>query len=361
MQFGVIYDICRPLPFDGFLSEEETFWQALEQIVLAEEVGFDVAWAVEHHFLEGYSLSSAPEVFLSAVAQHTNRIRIGHAVRLLPPPFNHPVRSAEMAATLDILSRGRLEMGVGRASSEEELGGFRVPSADSRPMLDEVLPEIVKMWTMDEYPGFAGRYFSMPARKILPKPLQKPHPPLWMACTQPSSFELAADYGVGALCLGVGGPGDVLTSIGRYKERICHPRRPVGLAVNNAVAPGTVMFCSDDPAHAMAMGGAAALWFAASAQKLFAPWLGRDVKGYEYYCDLAKQKPDLKLALRYGCIGTPDIVANGVREYEKAGFDQLVVFVQAGRIPHADIMESLRLFGREVLPRFRGNAEEPAR
>ncbi|HVP30508.1 MAG TPA: LLM class flavin-dependent oxidoreductase, partial [Myxococcota bacterium] len=114
MKFGLIYEICRPEPFDGFLSEAETYWQALEQCVLADRLGFDYVWEVEHHFLEGYSLSSAPEVFLSAVAQRTQRIRIGSGVRLLPPPFNHPARSAEVAAVLDILSHGRYDFGVGR-------------------------------------------------------------------------------------------------------------------------------------------------------------------------------------------------------------------------------------------------------
>jgi len=356
MKFGVIYELCRPLPFDGFLSEAETFWQAIEQIRVAEEVGFDHVWAVEDHVLEGYSLSSAAEGFVSAVAQHTETIRIGHAVRLLPPPFNHPVRSAEMAATLDILSRGRLEMGVGRSITNDELGGFGVDTADSRPMLDEVLPEIVRMWTEDEYPGFQGKYFSMPPRKVLPKPVQEPHPPLWMACTQPASFELAADYGVGVLCFGVGAPGDLLESKERYRQRIQSPRRPVGKFVNDAIAPATVLFCAEDPAHALAMGGAAALWFAASAQKLFAPWEGKDVEGYEYYSDWARENPpgeSMQLALEYGCVGDPDTVAKGVRAYEEAGVDQLVFLVQAGRIPHAEILASLRLFGREVLPRFR--------
>ncbi len=163
---------------------------------LAEEVGFDHVWAVEHHFLENYSLSSAPDVFLSAVAQRTERIRIGHGVRLLPPPFNHPARSASSAAVLDILSHGRLEFGVGRSITEQELGGFGVDPAASRPMLEEVLPEIVKMWTNHTYPGHEGEHFSMPPRVVQPKPIQAPHPPLWMACTQPSSFELAADFGV---------------------------------------------------------------------------------------------------------------------------------------------------------------------
>jgi alkanesulfonate monooxygenase SsuD/methylene tetrahydromethanopterin reductase-like flavin-dependent oxidoreductase (luciferase family) len=356
VKFGIIYEICRPEPFDGFLSEPDAFWQAVEQIALAEEMGFDYAWAVEHHFLEGYSLSSAPEVFLSAVAQHTERIRIGHAVRLLPPPFNHPVRSAEMAATLDIMSRGRLEMGVGRSITNEELGGFGVATEDSRPMLNEVLPELVKMWTHEEYPGFEGKYFSMPPRRVIPKPVQKPHPPLWMACTQPASFGLAAEFGIGALCFGVGAPGDILESLKRYKEKILEPTRQVGQFVNNAVAPATILFCGEDQAKAMQMGGAAALWFAAHAQQLFAPWMGKDVKGYEYYSDLAKNRPPgegMELALEYGCVGTPDMVARGVEAYEDAGFDQLVFMVQAGRIPHTDILASLRLFGKEVLPRFR--------
>ena len=171
-------------------------------------------------------------------------------------------------------------------------------------------------------------------------------------------FDLAADYGIGVLCFGVGAPGEILTSTQRYKERITVPRRQVGLAVNNAVAPATIMFCSEDPSRAFEMGGAAALWFAAAAQRLFAPWMGRDVRGYEYYCDLAKHQAqsDMALALTYGCVGTPDIVASGVREYEKAGFDQLIVMVQAGRIPHTEIMKSLQLFGHEVLPRFRPEA-----
>ena len=184
VQFGLIYEICRPEPFDGWASEAEIYWQALDQTVLADELGFDYVWAVEHHFLEGYSLSSAPEVFLSAVAQRTERIRVGHGVRLLPPPFNHPARSAEMAAVLDIMSHGRFDFGVGRSITDQELGGFKVDPAASRPMLDEVLPEIVRMWTSDPYPGFAGEWFTMPERQVLPKPLQDPHPPLWMACTQ---------------------------------------------------------------------------------------------------------------------------------------------------------------------------------
>jgi alkanesulfonate monooxygenase SsuD/methylene tetrahydromethanopterin reductase-like flavin-dependent oxidoreductase (luciferase family) len=362
IKFGLVYEICRPEPFDGFLSEAEAYWQALEQCVLADELGFDHVWEVEHHFLEGYSISSAPEVFLSAVAQQTKRIRVGNGVRLLPPPFNHPARSAEMAAVLDIMSHGRYDFGVGRSITEAELGGFGVDPAHSRPMLDEVLPEIVRMWTENPYPGFDGTYFSMPARPVLPKPLQDPHPPIWMACTQPASFDLAADFGIGVLAFGVGAPGNVVESLKRYKQRIKNPTRQVGGFVNDAVAPATVMYCAEDEREALEMGGVAALWYGAQTAKLFAPWMGKDVEGYRYYTELVHDPEFLaqfqvpfeeRLRDEYSLVGTPDKVAQGVQSYVDIGADQIICLVQAGRIPHERIMDSLRLFGTEVIPRFR--------
>src|ERR1700722_2973130 len=362
IEFGLVYEICRPEPFDGFSSESDAYWQALEQICLADELGFEHVWEVGDQFLEGYSSSSAPEVFLSAVAQNTRSIRVGNGVRLLPPPFNHPARSAEMAAVLDIMSKGRYDFGVGRSITEAELGGFRIEPKDSRPMLEEVLPEIVKMWTEDPYPGFDGTYFSMPERPVVPKPVQDPHPPIWMACTQPASFDLAADLGIGVLAFGVGAPGDIVHSLKRYKERIAEPSDMVGKFVNNAVAPATLMFCADDPRRALDMGAVAALWYGAQTAKLFAPWAGQQVEGYEYYGQLANDPEFVARFLRpledamsdeYSLIGTPDKVAEGVQAYVDIGADQIICLVQAGRIPHEDIMASLRLFGEEVMPRFR--------
>lgn len=363
MKFGLIYEICRP---DAeWATEEEIYWQALEQCVLAEEVGFDHVWAVEHHFLEGYSLSSAPEVFLTAVAQRTERIRIGHGVRLLPPPFNHPARSASSAAVLDIMSRGRLEFGVGRSITSQELGGFGIDPTRSRPMLDEVLPEIVKMWTNHIYPGHEGEHFSMPPRVVQPKPIQAPHPPLWMACTQPSSFEIAADFGVGALAFGVGAPGQVAGSVERYRSRIGHPTRQAGLFVNDNIAAATMLFCAEDHRKAVEIGGVAALWYAANAAALYAPWAAAEVPGYEYYHQIIKDPEFLatfsrpweeRLDDQYSLVGTPDKVAGGVAAYEEIGVDQVIGIVQVGRIPHEDICDSLRLFGKEVIPRFRARS-----
>ena len=358
MKFGLIYEICRPDP--EWATEADTYWQALDQCVLAEEVGFDHVWAVEHHFLENYSLSSAPDVFLSAVAQRTERIRIGHGVRLLPPPFNHPARSASSAAVLDILSHGRLEFGVGRSITEQELGGFGIDPSHSRPMLEEVLPEIVAMWTNHTYPGHEGEHFSMPPRVVQPKPLQSPHPPLWMACTQPASFELAADFGAGALAFGLGLPGDLAEAVRVYKAGIAAPRRQAGLFVNDNLAAAGMMFCAEEQEKARAMGGAAQLWYAANAAALFAPWAAREVPGYEYYHQLTKdpslfEEAALKQRLDDGLslVGTPDRVAAGVRRYEELGVDQLICIVQVGRVTHEDICASLELFGAEVIPRFR--------
>jgi alkanesulfonate monooxygenase SsuD/methylene tetrahydromethanopterin reductase-like flavin-dependent oxidoreductase (luciferase family) len=367
IKFGLVYEICRPEPYDGFSSESDAYWQALEQICLADELGFHHVWEVEHHFLDGYSISSAPEVFLSAVAQNTSSIRVGNGVRLLPPPFNHPARSAEMAAVLDIMSKGRYDFGVGRSITEAELGGFRIDPQDSRPMLEEVLPEIVRMWTEDPYPGFEGKYFSMPERPVVPKPVQDPHPPIWMACTQPASFDLAADFGIGVLAFGVGAPGDVVHSLKRYKERITDPGNLVGKSINNAVAPATLMYCAEDARKALDMGAVAALWYGAQTAKLFAPWAGKEVAGYEYYGQLANDPEFVARFLRpledamndeYSLIGTPDKVAEGVQAYVDIGADQIICLIQAGRIPHEDIMSSLRLFGEEVMPRFLVSREE---
>jgi alkanesulfonate monooxygenase SsuD/methylene tetrahydromethanopterin reductase-like flavin-dependent oxidoreductase (luciferase family) len=358
VKFGILYEICRP---DAeWATEAEIYHQALEQCVIAEEVGFDHMWAVEHHFLENYSLSSAPEVFLSAVAQRTSRIRIGHGVRLLPPAFNHPARTAASAAVLDILSNGRLEFGVGRSITEQELGGFGLPPEVSRPAMVEVLPEIVKMWTEHTYPGHEGEHFSMPPRVVQPKPLQDPHPPLWMACTQPSSFEIAASHGTGALAFGLGLPGDLAEAVRVYKAAIRDPHQQAGKLVNNNIAAAGVMFCSANGKRAQEMGGAAQLWYAANAASLFSPWASAEVPGYEYYHQLS-QDPSLfeaealqqRLDDVMSLVGTPDKVAGGVQRYEDLGVDQLICIVQVGWVAHEDICASLRLFGSEVISKFR--------
>ncbi len=172
MKFGIFYELSVQKPWNR-QSELRVYQEALEQIELADELGFDQVWAVEHHFLEEYSHCSAPEVFLAAAAARTKRIHVGHGIVLCLPQVNHPACIAERAAALDLVSNGRLEFGTGRSATWTELGGFGVDPDNTKEMWDEVIRAIPKMWTEDEL-EWHGKYFRMPPRNIVPKPILRP-------------------------------------------------------------------------------------------------------------------------------------------------------------------------------------------
>src|SRR5574341_1863285 len=233
MKFGLIYELQMQKPWSED-QESRTYHEALEQIELADKLGFDYVCEVEHHFLEEYSHSSAPEVFLAAASQRTKNIRIGQGVALLPGPFNPPIRVAERAAALDILSNGRVDLGTGRSITEQELGGVGIDPADSRPMWEEAIQMIPKMWTNETF-SWEGDYFVVPPRMVLPKPVQKPHPPMWMACTQPESFRIAGSKGLGALSFGFIAPGMLEASMSVYRDAL-ENAEPVGKFINDQFA-----------------------------------------------------------------------------------------------------------------------------
>ena len=207
MRFGIFYEHQLPRPWTPGL-EQQLFQDALSQVELADRLGFDNVWEVEHHFLEEYSHSSAPEVFLAACSQRTKQIRLGHGIVLMPPGYNHPARVAERIATLDLVSNGRVEFGTGESSALLELGGYKVPVAEKRNAWREAVEQCANMLAMDPYPGFEGEFFSMPARNVVPKPVQRPHPPLWVACSNRDTIKLAARMGIGALTFAFIGPAE---------------------------------------------------------------------------------------------------------------------------------------------------------
>jgi alkanesulfonate monooxygenase SsuD/methylene tetrahydromethanopterin reductase-like flavin-dependent oxidoreductase (luciferase family) len=199
VKFGIFYEHQLPRPWaDG--DEHQLYQEALDQIELADDLGIDYVWEVEHHFLEEYSHSSAPEVFLAAAAQRTEDIRLGHGIKLMPQAYNATFRAAEQVATLDLVSDGRVEFGTGESGSEIELGGAGIDVAEKYDMWKEGVEQATNMLTMEPYPGYEGEYVDMPPRNVLPKPVQDPHPPLWMACSSREMIETAARHGVGALC-----------------------------------------------------------------------------------------------------------------------------------------------------------------
>src|SRR5688572_24746579 len=183
MKFGLFYEHQVPRPWEQ-RSEKQVFAEAIEQAEIADRIGIDAFWLVEHHFLEEYSHSSAPEVFLGALSQRTERLRLGHGIVQTPPRFNHPARVAERIATLDIVSGGRVEFGSGESSSEMELGGFGIDPADKRAMWEEGLRVALRCLSEMPFTGHVGEHVSMPPRNVVPKPLQRPHPPVWVACSR---------------------------------------------------------------------------------------------------------------------------------------------------------------------------------
>jgi alkanesulfonate monooxygenase SsuD/methylene tetrahydromethanopterin reductase-like flavin-dependent oxidoreductase (luciferase family) len=223
VKFGIFYEhqMGRPWEADG---EHRLIQDALEQVELADRLGISHVWEVEHHFLEEYSHSSAPEVFLAACSQRTQHIRLGHGIILTAPGFNHPARTAERLAMLDLVSNGRVEFGSGESSSEAELAGFGIDPLIKREQWLEGLEVAIRCMVEEPFTGVDGEYVKMPPRNVVPKPMQKPHPPLWVACSNRETILLAAEKGMGALTSGSSTPrpaaGSASTSA-RWPSRAC--------------------------------------------------------------------------------------------------------------------------------------------
>ena len=249
MEFGIFNAACLLPKYraaHGEAAEHDRIMDEVAFIVAADQAGFKYTWASEHHFLTDYSHLSASESFLAFCAAKTDYIHIGSGIFNITPPVNHPARIAERVAMLDHLSEGRFEFGTGRGSSTTEQKGFGIEDPDlTREMVAETLPQIVRMWKDEDY-SYDGKFFSMPQRNVLPKPYSKPHPAIWMAAGSPSTFDLAAELGVGILCFGFSTPDQLTPLVARYKEKIEDCKNPVGGFVNNNVMITTQMICMED-------------------------------------------------------------------------------------------------------------------
>ena len=366
MKFGVFYELQLPKPWNEG-DEARLFHEALEQIVLADKLGFDHAWEVEHHFLDEYSHSSAPEVFLAAAASVTKNIRLGHGIRQVIPNYNHPARTAECIATLDLLSDGRVDFGIGEGATRLELGGFHIPAKEKRAMAIEAGEQIANMMVLDPYPGFEGKYFSMPCRNVLPKPVQRPHPPMWMACTNRDTIRVAASLGVGALAFSFLDPEEAHhwseIYYGIIKSEECNP---IGHSVNANIAMVSNFSLHHDREEAIRRGHEGFEFFGYALNALVAHDTvpGRtDIWGDYIKARGNRTQEVIDAAKRADAIatgiGTPDDMRAHLRAFQNAGVDQVIFMQQAGRNKHAHICESLELFANEVMPEFK--AEMAAR
>ena len=342
-------------------QEYSTYHDALEQIELADKLGFDHVWEVEHHFLTEYSHSSAPEVFLAAASQRTKNIRIGHGVALLPYPFNHPIRVAERAAALDIMSNGRLEFGTGRSITEQELGGFGIDPADSRPMWEEAIQMIPKMWTEETF-SWEGTLRGAAAER---------HPE---ADPEASPADVDGLHAAGELPdRGLEGPGRALVRVHRagHAGGVARDYREASKTRSRWARSRTT---SSRPRRSPASRRRTRRRSSTGARRRSSSAVDRDP-----VCALGEEGeragvlpvlPDVaqmaEARLKHGrpefedswdsgaCAWAPrSAAASVVQKYADTGVDQLILMVQVGRIPHEKVMQTIRLFGEEIIPAFR--------
>lgn len=381
MKLGLAYEMQRPVVDDHAVIEE-----TIEQCVLADEMGFDYVWFVEHHFLTGFSMSPSPEVIFGALSRLTKRIRLGFGVVILP--YHHPIRVAERVAMVDHLTRGRVDFGTGRSAPYEQTG-MGIDPRHTRDMWEESLSMIPKIWEEGLF-SWEGRFWNVPPREVRPKPYQQPHPPIWVAALQPATYKLAAEKGIGVMALSVVAPSMLEQHIKEYKENV-QKATPVGRAINSQWLSATMAYCGTD--------NKAARELAAQSLKTFfgpdRPYLQDQVNVYErlieswggvpehlqanfarYLEKEGDEATDVGVDLSGGSAqiahqvwnqfdadtladrgvtvaGDPESCLNAISAHAAVGVDQLQFLMATETIPHEKVMSSIELFGKHVIPELK--------
>ena len=355
MKFGIFYEHQLPRPWT-IDSEFNLLQNSLVQLELADGLGYDYAWQVEHHFLEEYSHSSAPEVFLAAASQRTKKIRLGHGIVQLTT--NHPARVAERVATLDLISDGRVEFGIGEGSSVTELHPFDRRFRDKRAVWEDAVRATLPMFWSDSW-EYHGEYFDFPLRNVLPKPRQKPHPPLWVACSQLPTIKMAGRRGMGVLAFQFVSAEAAETWVHAYYneytrrlDKLCDYQTNPQIAVVSGF-----MCCDTDEEAQRKAEGWTFFQFALLFYNRHGPVAPGTVNLWEEYGKWRETPEGAKVSRSKGLVGSPETIRQRLRKFEKSNVDQVILINQAGRNTHEDICDSLELFAREVMREFQ--AREP--
>jgi luciferase family oxidoreductase group 1 len=350
MKFGIFYEHQLPRPWQDD-SEYRLLNDSLDQIELADRLGYHYAWEVEHHFLEEYSHSSAPEVFLGAASQRTRDIRLGHGIIQLTT--NHPARVAERVATLDLLSHGRVELGLGEGSSVTELHPFDRRFRDKREVWEDAVRCLLPMFSEHAW-EYHGEYFDFPARNVLPKPLQRPHPPLWVACSQLETIEYAGRRGMGALGFSFVSAEAAHAWVHAYynaftkrQEKLTEHEPNPNIAV---VAP--FMCCATEEEAVRRAEGSTFFQFALRFYNTHGPVEPDSISLWEQYQAWRSSPEGERAGRARAMIGTPEQLRRRLRKFAESGIDQVILLNQAGKNSHEHICESLELFAREVMGEF---------
>lgn len=355
MKFGIFYEHQLPRDWKEF-SEHQLIKNSLDQIELADQLGFDYAWEVEHHFLEEYSHSSAPEVFLAAASQRTKNIRLGHGIIQLTT--NHPARVAEKVATLDLVSDGRVELGLGEGASVTELHPFNLRFRDKRDVWEDAVRCTLPMFWNHGW-EYQGEFFSFPKRAVIPKPLQKPHPPLWVACSQLDTIKYAAHRGMGSLCFKFVNLAAAQAWVNAYYNTyLNHLEKLADYQTNPNIAVVAGFMCAETDEEAWAKAdGWTFFQFALQLYNKEGPFEPGSMNFWERYQEW-KQTPEGQKRTGSELIGSPDTIRERLKELEDANVDQVILLNQAGKNTHEDICDSLKLFASEVMPEFHERHKE---
>ena len=394
MQFGLLYECQRP--FQGTeIDWNALYKETLEQCELADQVGFDNLWFVEHHFLTGFSGSPSQDAMFGALSRITKNIRIGYGVCILP--YHHPVRVAERVALLDQLTDGRIEVGTGRSNAYEQTG-LGIDPRETRNLWNESISMLPKIWTSDEY-EYEGENWSVPKRRVLPKPFQQPHPRLYLACTSEDSFRLAAQKGIGVLSSASYAVEVLKEKVQIYRDAL-KDCEPVGEFITEFWGNNVHGFCDDDDDYAKELAAESMKTFfgpdkpyiagrIGAYEELLEAWggvpehLSADFSRWLRQSDEEHQQlaQDVGLSLDAGpgaaraaiaqldgktlsdrgviIAGNPESCIKTCQMYEDIGVDQVMLIMQTETIPHEKVMASIEKFGKEVIPHFRnGNGSK---
>ena len=353
MRFGTYYFLQAP----PALAHPDVVQNEIVQMVWTEELGYDSIWLTEHHFIE-YGLSVSPAILATAAAMKTERVRIGLAAAILP--FHDPIRLAEEMAMVDILSGGRIDVGVGRGNRPVEFEGYRIPQIESRERFEETLAIMVRAWTQERF-SFEGQHFTIPEVRVIPKPVQRPHPPLYIVCVSPDTIESTALRGLPMLNSILRGPIDALAAQrdtyvkackkgGRSDAEIAGLLSRWGVSRHIHVAP--------TDAQAQAEARDAEMWYQDALRRFLIPENIERVHpllqpGFRMLAERMGPVTWEQLMAETLAVGSPDTVARKIEEMQQLGVGEVLCWMNFGGLPQDQVRRSMELFAREVMPHFR--------
>jgi alkanesulfonate monooxygenase SsuD/methylene tetrahydromethanopterin reductase-like flavin-dependent oxidoreductase (luciferase family) len=338
-------------------GQPELLGETIEHAVLMDELGFDCVWFAEHHF-EEYG-RPCPDLLAANTAARTSRIDIGIAVVVLP--WHHPIDVAERIATLDHLTDGRLRFGVGRGMQPKEFEGYNVPLAEARARFEESLEIVLGLFRNDTF-AYDGRFWSFPEVRLVPRPLRRPHPPIYQPAVSVSTIEAIVERGFNGLI------GPILTPKEILKEQYFDVWNAVRAARGRQhlrMAHNEFVYVAETDRQAYEETRESAVWYPRKAGEV---WADHDASklppDYAWLAPVVQRFSQIEFDEIYddlSLIGSPETVIRKLEFFEACGVDELILFTRFGpTMSQEQALRSTELFAKHVMPEFK-RTRQPAR